>query len=111
MPDAEFQNYCRPHHLRLEEEIEKWKIASGLQKGGDPDGVTPQLAERYWAVVRRKVDRLEAENEELKERITLARKGCSTECGYCPGAALADPLCRACNIFAIRKALEGKDGR
>ena len=29
-------------------EIEEWKIASGLMRGGDPDGVTPNAMRQYW---------------------------------------------------------------
>jgi hypothetical protein len=29
-------------------EIEKWKDASGLECGGDPDGVTPDACREYW---------------------------------------------------------------
>lgn len=32
----------------------KWKDASGLQdSSGDPDGVTPEAAQRYWEAVER----------------------------------------------------------
>ena len=33
---------------RLKEEIEEWKNASGLEYGGDPDGVTPKACREYW---------------------------------------------------------------
>ena len=35
-------------NLALLEEIEEWKKATGLEKGGDPDGVTPEDARKYW---------------------------------------------------------------
>ena len=31
-----------------EAEIEEWKLASGLERGGDPDGVTPAAMQQYW---------------------------------------------------------------
>jgi hypothetical protein len=39
--------------MRLE--IEAWKDASGLQVGGDPDGVTPEAAAAYWKDVERRL--------------------------------------------------------
>jgi len=29
-------------------EIEEWKLASGLMRGGDPDAVTPENMRQYW---------------------------------------------------------------
>lgn len=43
----------------LLEEIKKWKNASGLEVGGDPDGVTPEKMSLYWI-------KIEKENEILK---------------------------------------------
>ncbi len=40
----------------LLEEIEAWKSASGLECGGDPDGVTPSAAQRYWEQIERDRD-------------------------------------------------------
>ena len=42
---------------KLSHEIDRWKSASGLECGGDPDGVTPEAAAKYW---RRGEDRLVA---------------------------------------------------
>jgi hypothetical protein len=36
----------------LRGEVEGWKIASGLSRGGDPDGVRPSDLERYIAALR-----------------------------------------------------------
>ena len=33
---------------RLNAEIDEWKAASGLECGGDPDGVTPKACRDYW---------------------------------------------------------------
>jgi len=30
------------------DEVERWKLASGLERGGDPDGVTPDACRKYW---------------------------------------------------------------
>lgn len=35
------------------DEIMAWKEASGLECGGDPDGVTPKAAAEYWANIER----------------------------------------------------------
>lgn len=40
-------------NLKLLAEIEEWKEASGLECGGDPDGVTPQQARDHWANIKR----------------------------------------------------------
>lgn len=37
--------------VRLSDEIERWKDASGLDLGGDPDGVTPE----YWNRVKAEI--------------------------------------------------------
>ncbi len=39
--------------IKAEREIERWKDASGLECGGDPDGVTPEGAAAYWANIER----------------------------------------------------------
>jgi len=31
-----------------EAEVDAWKLASGLERGGDPDGVTPAGMQQYW---------------------------------------------------------------
>ena len=36
---------------KLSREIDSWKSASGLECGGDPDGVTPEAAQKYWAAL------------------------------------------------------------
>jgi hypothetical protein len=44
-----------------EAEIDRWKEASGLECGGDPDGVTPAAAKAYWESVERERDQARAE--------------------------------------------------
>ena len=39
--------------MRAEKEIEAWKDATGLECGGDPDGITPQKAMEYWESIER----------------------------------------------------------
>ena len=37
------------HRLDLaNNQIDEWKDASGLECGGDPDGVTPSKAKKFW---------------------------------------------------------------
>ncbi len=36
----------------------RWKSASGLARGGDPDGVTPEAAAEYWGAVEAERDGL-----------------------------------------------------
>lgn len=40
------RNLCELHY-QLDEEVEKWQMASGLMKGGDPGGVSPETLERH----------------------------------------------------------------
>ena len=44
--------------LKLLDEIDRWKLASGLEKGGDPDAVTPEDAELYLKSVEEENERL-----------------------------------------------------
>lgn len=60
--------------------VERWKEASGLVCGGDPDGMTPEAAKRYWEAAEKtheetqarcwslneEADRLSAENLDLR---------------------------------------------
>ena len=48
----------RAENAKLSEEIDAWKDASGLECGGDPDGVTPKAAKAHW-------EKVERENEAL----------------------------------------------
>lgn len=41
--------------VRLSDEIERWKDASGLECRGDPDGVTPEAARKYWDEVEAEI--------------------------------------------------------
>lgn len=56
----------------LEREIEAWKLASGLECGGDPDGVTPAEAQRYWEQIERERDEARAELEQARQAYQLA---------------------------------------
>lgn len=60
------------------QEVEEWQDASGLccppeEKGGDPGGVTPQLAGEYWNQVEDERDRLLVRVAELNETLEEAR--------------------------------------
>lgn len=41
--------FLQNENNRMTDEIERWKFASGLERGGDPDGVRPEDAERFWS--------------------------------------------------------------
>ena len=49
----------------LREQVEAWQVASGLEAGGDPGGVTPAAAERHWQAVEAALARVTAERAEL----------------------------------------------
>lgn len=56
---------ARSRHIAALEEIERWKDASGLECGGDPDGVTPDGMRRFW-------EKVERERDEARSRISAA---------------------------------------
>ena len=60
----EERNEARAKFFLMVVEVEKWKDASGLECGGDPDGVTPAAMRVHWEGV-------EKEREEL--RATVAK--------------------------------------
>jgi len=51
----------RASALAAEAEVEAWKLASGLERGGNPDAVTPQDAEEHWTKVGQASQALMAE--------------------------------------------------
>lgn len=69
--------------VELAEEVEKWKEASGLQVGGDPDGVTPEAARDYWKDIERRLSiAIGALAQLLEDKPMLgARKAGSTTLG------------------------------
>jgi len=46
---------------KAEEENHMWRDASGLESGGDPDGVTPAKAKKYWDAEAKKVEAFQAQ--------------------------------------------------
>jgi hypothetical protein len=40
--------------------IELWQLASGLESGGDPGGVSPDMAQKHWSQVEREGDEARA---------------------------------------------------
>jgi flagellar biosynthesis/type III secretory pathway protein FliH len=61
---------------KAEDEIDEWKMASGLQDGsGDPGGITPNGFMKYWeeenARIKQKTDEMEHQIKRL--RLQLAR--------------------------------------
>lgn len=67
-------------------EVEAWKLASGLEAGGDPDGVTPDAAQAFWERVEASRHRWKARYEQANERALMA---CETGCGECAGCLYA----------------------
>jgi hypothetical protein len=62
---------------RLLDEVERWKLASGLEDGrGDPDGVTPEAMQRYW-------EGFEANHRDLQRTVKERLDRLATICG-CP---------------------------
>jgi hypothetical protein len=55
--------------VRHAEEIEAWKDATGLECGGDPDGVTPKGLARFIAGLEQERDTLRERVKVLEERV------------------------------------------
>ena len=64
----EERNEARAKFFLMVVEVEKWKDASGLESGGDPDGVTPAAMRVHWEGVEKERDELRAQNADLKAR-------------------------------------------
>ena len=75
-------NYAKQDCSRLEEElakyknlyrascdeIEEWKISSGLMdSAGDPDGITPETAQKYWESIEKDLAFYKKENSIWQE--------------------------------------------
>ena len=50
-----------------------WKEASGLECGGDPDGVTPAKAKEFWDAESKRIETLQALDIERQTDITALR--------------------------------------
>jgi hypothetical protein len=99
--------------LELLEKICKWKEATGLEKGGDPDGVTPDdlhneithlraTQEKSWGVAD---EALIAEYEIEKAKIFLTIESFCQKCEYRP-----DPgSCEDCPLFSLTGGPTKKD--
>lgn len=62
------------HNLEMaEKQIEQWKDASGLERGGDPDGVTPESAKEFWDTEAKRVDAFKAQAIEHETDIVALR--------------------------------------
>lgn len=80
-------------------EINKWKDASGLERGGDPDGVTPDAARNYWVEVENKMIVAQAEVARLREALGKLIQGGTVaacqhyhnqNCSNCPDFSCGD---------------------
>jgi hypothetical protein len=71
------------------DEIIAWKEASGLELGGDPDGVTPRAAQEFWDNTDKHANLQRAACQRaLLHLPTCTRPGC--DCVYCQ---VRDALC------------------
>ena len=71
----EERNEARAKFFLMVVEVEKWKDASGLESGGDPDGVTPAAMRVHWEGVEKERDELRANNTELRDSLKSAITG------------------------------------
>ena len=65
----------------LKDQIDAWKDASGLECGGDPDGVTPKMLESHITNLDRNIEALDKSSAlALKERDRLSMTISDLEC-------------------------------
>ena len=57
---AQLQEYSRKM-VDAADEIVAWKDATGLECGGDPDGVTPAKAKEFWDVEAKRFEAIKAQ--------------------------------------------------
>ena len=55
------------------DELIAWKDASGLERGGDPDGVTPAKAKEFWDSEARRIPAFREQAIELQTDIVALR--------------------------------------
>ena len=70
-------------------EIEEWKLASGLEVGGDPDGVTPAAARRYWEELEARRNAWRQLAKDMGEFLSMA---CPNEQAWVGDGGLAERL-------------------
>ena len=62
--------------------IEQWTIASGLNAGTDPSGITPDIARQWWERVERERDAARAECKTLSTLVDKLQQETSDLCDY-----------------------------
>lgn len=61
----------------LQELVDEWKDASGIvDSSGDPDGITPKMAEKYWKGLESERDRCAVSVKETQARLDIIRGVC-----------------------------------
>lgn len=68
----ESAQYLSQQVTELRDKLEEWKDASGLECGGDPDGVTPGAMRKYWESIEAELARAHKDADMLKERLSRA---------------------------------------
>ena len=58
----------------------RWKAACGLMRGGDPDGVSPEDAAKYWSQVEAQRDRLAAALRDVRQWVEDEAARCGYPC-------------------------------
>ena len=69
---AQLEAYSRKM-IDAADEIIAWKDASGLESGGDPDGVTPAKARKFWDAEAKKVEAFQAQAIEHQADVVAYR--------------------------------------
>lgn len=66
-------DFLRHRAETAEARVEEWKDASGLECGGDPDGVTPAKAKEFWDAEAKRIEAFQAQAIEHQTDIVAWR--------------------------------------
>lgn len=66
-------DFLRHRAETAETQIERWKDASGLECGGDPDGITPAKAKEFWDAEAKRIEAFRAQDIERQTDIVALR--------------------------------------
>ncbi len=66
-------DFLRHRAETAEQQIEEWKYVSGLECGGDPDGVTPAKAKEFLDAEAKRIEAFQAQDIERQTDITALR--------------------------------------
>lgn len=94
--------------VELEAEVEQWKLCTGLIDGsGDPDGITPDIAQRHWEGVAENLTTVEAGFTEYHRR---SEKVLSRFLPISPAGKVINAAAAVCSTKPTESSSELLDG-